>query len=231
MARGTFIVIDGTDGSGKATQTKKLAERLAQEGYPVHVADFPRYGHPAAYSVERYLRGEYGSLSEVDAKRASLLFAIDRHDAAPEIRAKLEAGTVVISNRYVSANKGHQTGKIKDAGERRAFLAWLNQLEYDIFKIPKPDLTIFLHIPADISYELIAKKDERGYLDGKKRDIHEADAEHLRAAESAYLEMLTTDTSETWKLLPCLENKALLSIESIHERLWTLISPLLPPKT
>lgn len=230
MSQGVFIVIDGTDGSGKGTQTKKLYERLVAEGYPVHLADFPRYGHPAAYSVERYLRGEYGSAKDVSAKCASLFYAIDRHDASFELREKLAQGMIVISNRYVSASKGHQTGKIQDPKERRAFVEWLNELEYDILGIPKPDLTILLHVPADVGYTLIAKKDDRGYLDGKKRDIHEADPDHLRAAEEAYLEMTREDKSENWRLFSCVRDGELLSIETIHEALWQEILPLLPPK-
>jgi dTMP kinase len=231
MSQGRFIVIDGTDGSGKGTQTRKLNERLLAEGYKVFLADFPRYGNPSAYSIERYLRGEYGGVNEVSAKRASLFFAIDRHDASFEIREKLAQGYTVISNRYVSANKGHQTGKITDPAERKAFVAWLNELEYDIFGIPKPDLTILLHVPSGVSYQLIAQKDERGYLDGKKRDIHEADADHLRAAEEAYLEMLKEDTAEHWQLLSCVEGGNLLPIDTIHERLWEVIKPLLPTQS
>ncbi len=231
MSQGIFIVIDGTDGSGKGTQTRRMQERLLAEGYPVHLADFPRYGHPAAHSVERYLRGEYGSLKEVSAKRAALFYAIDRHDASFELREKLAQGFVVISNRYVSASKGHQTAKIDDPNERKAFVAWLNEMEYDILQIPKPDLTILLHVPADVGYELIAKKDDRGYLDGKKRDIHEADPDHLRAAEQAYLEMVTQDRAEQWKQIACVEGGELLSIETIHERLWQEILPHLPPKS
>ncbi len=231
MSQGTFIVIDGTDGSGKGTQTKKLYERLSTEGYPVHLADFPRYGHPAAYSVERYLRGEYGSLKEVSAKRAALFYALDRHDASFELREKLTQGSIVISNRYVSASKGHQTAKLSDPIERQAFVQWLNEVEYEILGIPKPDLTILLHLPADVGYELIAKKDDRGYLDGKKRDIHEADPEHLRAAEQAYLEMVREDKAEQWELLSCVKDGQLLSIETIHAQLWDMIFPLLPVKS
>lgn len=228
---GVFIVIDGTDGSGKGTQTKRLYERLQAEGYQVHLADFPRYGHPAAYSIERYLRGEYGGLKEVSAKRASIFYAIDRHDASFELREKLAQGYIVISNRYVSASKGHQTAKLQDPEEREAFVNWLNDLEYNLLGIPKPDLTLLLHVPADVGYNLIAKKDDRGYLDGKKRDIHEADPEHLRAAEQAYLEMSKKDSAEIWKLFSCVQEGKLLSIEEIHEQLWQEIQPVLPKKS
>ena len=225
--KGKFIVIDGTDGSGKGTQTKKLVDRLRAEGKNVELFDFPRYGNPSAYFVEKYLRGEYGTIQDIGAYRASLFFALDRYDASFPLREKLGQGITVISNRYVSANKGHHMGQIKDPEERKVFLRWLNELEYGICGIPKPDMTVLLHVPAAIGYELVAKKDERGYLDGKKRDIHEADPEHLRAAEAAYLELPKIDTQENWTVLECTEGGELLSIEKIHERLWVLLQPLI----
>lgn len=227
MPKGTFIVIDGTDGSGKGTQTARLTDRLKAAGRDVFAVDFPRYGKPSAYFVERYLRGEYGKAEDVGPYRASTFFALDRYDAAPGIREALERGAIVVSNRYVSANKGHQTAKIKDSDARQEFLTWLNGFEYGLLGIPKPDITVLLHVPADIGFDLIAKKDERAYLNGKVRDIHETDREHLHAAEAAYLSLASEDTSENWKLLECIENDALLPIEEVHERLWRLLQPIL----
>jgi len=225
--RGTFIVVDGTDGSGKGTQTTRLHDRLVAADRDVLLVDFPRYGHPAAHFVERYLRGEYGALSEVDAYRASTFYALDRFDASAEIRAALARGAVVVSNRYVSANKGHQMAKISDPEERRRFLAWLNHLEYEILGIPKPDLTILLHVPADVGFDLVARKDERAYLHGKVRDIHEDDRAHLRAAEEAYVSLLGVDTVENWHCLECVEGGRLLSIEEVQERVWEIVLPML----
>jgi dTMP kinase len=227
---GAFLVVDGTDGSGKGTQTARLHARLAHAGYDVVLVDFPRYGHPAAWFVERYLRGEFGPLDAVDAYRASTFYALDRFDASFEIRAALGRGAVVISNRYVSANKGHQMAKIPGADERRRFLDWLNALEYGTLGVPKPDLTILLHVPADVGFELVAQKDERAHLRGRVRDIHEADREHLRAAEAAYLSLLTLDTVERWHLLECMENGRLLPIEVVEQRLWDAVRPYLPER-
>jgi len=227
MPQAPFIVIDGTDGSGKGTQTKLLVERLRREGHAVEQLSFPRYSKPSAYFVEQYLNGHYGAGSEVGPHKSSLFYALDRFDASTGIRAALDAGTIVVSDRYVSANKGHQMGKLTDPGERKAFLDWINDLEYRILGIPKPDLTILLHVPSEIAYELIAKKDERGYLNGKKRDIHEADPGHLKAAEQAYLDIPSMDTVERWEVTSCMENGQLMSIEAIHEKLWQRIKPLL----
>jgi dTMP kinase len=224
---GIFVVIDGTDGSGKGTQTTRLCDRLVRAGRDAILVDFPRYGEPSAYFVERYLRGEYGALEDVDAYRASVFYALDRFDASFEIRAALARGAIVVSNRYVSANKGHQMGKIGDPAERRRFLAWLNELEYGILGIPKPDLSILLHVPADIGFDLIARKDERAYLNGRVRDIHEADREHLRAAEEAYLSLATLDTVENWTCLECVRDGRLLSIDEVHQHVWDAVSALL----
>ncbi len=228
---GAFIVIDGTDGSGKGTQTTRLHARLAASGYDVVLVDFPRYGAPSAYFVERYLRGEYGELKDIDAYRASTFFALDRYDASFEIRAALDRGAIVVSNRYVSANKGHQMAKIRDPDERRRFLAWLNGLEYGLLGVPKPDLSILLHVPADIGFELVAKKDERAYLNGKLRDLHESDRDHLRAAEEAYLSLLELDTEEHWTCLECVQDGRLLSIEEVERLVWDLVRPFVsdPP--
>ena len=227
MTKGVFIVIDGPDGSGKKTQTKLLADRLRKEGRNIETLSFPQYGKPEAFFVEQYLTGKYGTVNDVGAKRASVLFAVERYHASHEIRQMLAEGITIISDRYVAANKGHQMAKISDPAERKAFLEWINDFEYGIMNIPKPDLTILLHVPSEIAYELIGKKDERGYLDGKKRDIHEADAGHLKAAEQAYLEMPLLDTVENWKKIECVENGALLSIEAIHEKLHQLVTQYL----
>lgn len=228
MKNGSFIVIDGPDGSGKATQTKKLVERLKTEGWPVEHLSFPHYGQPEAFFIEQYLTGKYGTAADVGAKRASILFAVERYHWSSKIREMLSQGTIVVSDRYVSANKGHQMAKIADAKERKQFLDWLNELEYGILSVPVPDLTVLLHVPSDIAFDLISKKDDRGYLDGKKRDIHEADPEHIRAAERAFLELPNIDSVEHWTRIDCVENGALLPINAIHEKLYTLVTNTLP---
>ncbi len=224
MTKGAFIVVDGTDGSGKATQTTLLVERLNREGRKAERISFPSYGNPEAFFVEQYLNGKYGASGDVNPKKASLFYALDRFHNSVKIRELLAQGTILVSDRYVSANKGHQTSKLSDPAERKAFIEWLNEMEYNILGIPVPDMTVLLHVPADIAYDLVAKKADREYLAGKKRDIHEADKNHLRAAETAYLELPTIDTKEHWTLVECTKQGALLSIEEIHERLWEKVT-------
>jgi len=143
---GKFIVIDGTDGSGKTTQLNLLKAKLEQDGYAVEVADFPQYNNKSAGLVEEYLSGKYGQADEVSPYQASIFYAVDRFDASTKIRQWLTAGKIVLANRYTSANLGHQGCKIDNPLERRIFFSWLFDLEYKIFQIAKPDLSIILHV-------------------------------------------------------------------------------------
>ena len=138
---GKFIVIDGTDGSGKGTQTKILVKRLENLGYDVAMADFPQYGQASAGLVEQYLNGNYGTAEEVGPYKASIFYACDRYDASFKIRKWLEEGKIVISNRYVTANMGHQGGKISNRKKRKKYFDWLYELEYKIFNIPKVEVS------------------------------------------------------------------------------------------
>jgi thymidylate kinase len=184
MNKGKLIVIEGTDGSGKATQTGILIKTLADEGRKVSKADFPRYGQRSAAMVEDYLNGKFGSANEVGPYRGSIFYAIDRYAASFDIKKSLDAGEIVVCNRYVSANMGHQAGKIKDDAEKDRFLAWLEDLEFGIFGIPKPDVVFLLLMPVEVGQLLVDKKGQRNYTAG--RDIHEADLAHLKDAENAY---------------------------------------------
>ena len=134
--------------------------------------------------MERYLRGEYGDLKDIDAYRASIFYALDRFDASFEIRAALDARRRS-SSRTATCRRTRaiRWGRSRIRRSAGGSSTWLNALEYGILGIPKPDLSILLHVPADVGFDLIAQKDERAYLNGKVRDIHEDDREHLRAAE------------------------------------------------
>lgn len=243
--KGKFIVIDGTDGSGKATQTKLLVERLKKQGYEVEVGDFPQYGERSAVLVEDYLNGKFGTAKEVGPYRGSIFYAVDRYAASFKIRKWLEQGKIVVSNRYVSANMGHQTGKIKSKEERDKFLAWLEDLEFNIFAIPRPDLNILLYIPPKVGQKLVSKKlqttialfkgddykekvskqrESRSYIVGRSHDIHEADLEHLKEAAEAYKYVAE---KYDWAIINCAPEKKLQTIEEIHEKVWKTVQPYL----
>jgi len=217
MTNGKFIVIDGTDGSGKATQTELLVKRLRREKYKVKVFDFPQYGKKSAGLVEEYLNGKYGKAQEIGPYRASIFYACDRYDASFKIKKFLESGYIVVSNRYVTANMGHQGGKIADAKKRKKYFDWLYELEYGIFAIPKPDLNIILHVDAAMAQKLVDGKSQRKYT-RKKRDLHEKDIKHLRDAEQVYLEI--AKTMRNFKLISCSNKNGIMDREIISELVW-----------
>ncbi len=216
--RGTFIVIDGTDGSGKGTQSELLLHRLWSEGRDAQLFDFPRYDEPSSFFVRKYLNKEYGTPDEVGPYRASVFYALDRYDASFGLRRALAEGKIIVSNRYVSSNMGYQAGKIADPAARTAFLSWLKEFEFDLFEIPKPDVNVLLFMPPEIGQRLVDEKASRNYTD-KKRDAHEEDLEHLKKASSAYLDVAT---NEDWKVIRCVESDGttVRSRESIADELY-----------
>ncbi|MBT4120465.1 MAG: thymidylate kinase [Candidatus Magasanikbacteria bacterium] len=225
MQRGLFIMIEGTDGSGKGTQTDILVDRLRKEKVEVEQISFPQYGEPSAFLVEEYLNGKYGSAEEVGPYKASILYATDRFAAAPKIKQWLKEGKIVIANRYVASNMGHQGGKIKDIDERKKYFDWNYNLEYEILEIPRPTVNLILHVTPEISQQLVDKKEEREYLKGKKRDIHEDDLNHLADAEQAYVEI--AKTYPEFKLIECVEDDSILPPEQIHAIIWEEIKKYL----
>ncbi len=216
---GKLIVIDGTDGSGKATQVKILADRLQAEGHKIFVADFPRYGESSAHFVEQYLNGHYGGLEAVGPKKGSMFYALDRFAASFELQEKLDQGYIILSNRYVTASMGHQGAKITDGNERNEFFHWLHELEYEILGIPRPQVNIILHVPAEISQKLVDKKVTRAYIEnGAKRDLHEGNLDHLKAAEQVYLEI--ADKFDDFTLIECVKDGTIMSREEIAQLVW-----------
>jgi len=221
---GKLIVIDGTDGSGKTTQTELLIARLKQEGHAVETVSFPQYNQKSGGLVEEYLEGKYGKADEVGAKIASIFYAVDRYDASFKMRKWLEQGKVVIANRYVSSNLGHQGGKILNSSEREKTLKWLYDLEYKLFKLPKPDISVVLFVQPEIAQQM-AKERGREDWHNKKRDVHEEDIAHLKAAAQAYLFICKTFSG--FHLITCVENNQIMSREKIHEMIWARVRTIL----
>lgn len=223
-----FLVLEGSDGSGKATQQQLLVERLRQEGYEVETVDFPRYHEPSSHFVRRYLNGEYGTAEEVGPYTAAMFFALDRYEAIPDIREALDAGKIVIANRYTGSSMAHLGGKFDNVEERKGFFLWMDAIEFQMLRVPRPDISLVLRIPAEISQKLIDKKDKRAYTD-KKRDLHEADLYHLQNAVEAY-DNLCELFPRDFKALDCTRNSELMNVDAIHKLIWESITPLLPSK-
>ncbi len=221
---GKFIVIDGTDGSGKATQLNLLVQRLENKGYQVKTADFPQYNTKSAGAIEEYLSGKYGTAKEVGPYKASIFYATDRYDASFKIREWLSAGYIVLSNRYTSANMGHQGGKITNSVERQIFFDWLDDLEYKIFGIPRPDLSLILHVESRVAQKLAKDRGREDWV-GKKNDIHENNLHHLQMAEKVYLEI--ANSFPNFELINCTKNKKIFSREKISLLVWRVVEKLI----
>ena len=219
MRKGCFIVVDGTDWSWKRTQTDRLAEKLRCEWYEVEKIDFPQYWKPSAWPTEEYLSGKFWGADDVTPYQASILYAVDRFSAAWKIRKWLEEWKVVISDRYVSANMWHQAWKIADLKERDEFLEWLENLEYWILNIPRPDVQVFLYLDSEISRNL-ALKVEKPNMD-KSKDIHENDANHMRKASEAFLYVAK---KFNWIQIDCAKDWEMRTIDDIGEELYEKVN-------
>jgi thymidylate kinase/thymidylate synthase ThyX len=223
---GVFIVLEGTDGSGKTVQFKLLERRLREAGHDVVIFDFPQYDEPSSYFIKQYLNGSYGSANDVNPYVGSLFFSLDRYEAAPAIRSALDAGKVVLSNRFTGSNMAHQGTKFSHPEERRGYFIWLDNIEFQTLNIPRPDLSIVLRVPAEIAQGLIDLKDKRSYTD-KKRDIHEADLNHLQRSVETYDDLCQLFPKDFVRI-DCTRSGQLLSINDINNLLWEKVTPILP---
>lgn len=227
MQKGLFVVIDGNDGSGKATQARLLIDRLAKEGIASEKIDFPQYDRTffGTFTGE-CLAGKHGDFVHLNPKLASLPYALDRLETSPRIKEWIAAGKVVIADRFTSSNQIHQGGKIVDTGKRDAFLAWLDEMEHKVLGIPRPDAVIYLRVPVDTSLTLLQKKREtkNSTLGGESHDTVEKDRMYLeRSVESA--ERLAA-THDGWHQIECMKDGGIRTPEDIHEDVYAIVQKL-----
>ena len=220
MPKGTLIVIEGLDGSGKATQARLLFESLQQQGKDVRQVSFPDYDSDSSALVKMYLAGEFGSdPGDVNAYAASTFFAVDRFASfRKNWRAFYEAGGIVIADRYTTSNAVHQCSKLPET-EWEAFLDWLFHFEYDLLGIPAPDRVFYLQTALGVNKQLL---DRRYHGDEQKKDIHERNADYLahsRAAAEYCAEKLG------WTTIHCVRNGAMRGVQQIHEDLLDSLIP------
>lgn len=216
--KGKLVVIDGTDGSGKGTQTELLLKYLEDKGVKNKYIDFPRY-YTSFHGkmVGRYLKGEFGGLNSSSPYLTSLFYAMDRLTARDEILDWLEEGNTVVANRYTTSSLAFQTAKV-DKSKRGEFLKWLYDMEYKEHKLPKEDVVIFLYVPVEISQKLIEQKTGRGYIKGKKKDINEADVSYQKEVLKLYLEL--AKKYPHWEVIRCVDGRGkLLSVEKVHKKI------------
>lgn len=200
-ARGKFIVLEGIDGSGKRTQMEMLASAFRARGIAFTQLSFPRYEGFFGKMVAQFLNGEFGSLESVDPHFSSLLYAGDRLDAKPALEKDLAAGSIVLADRYIGSNLAHQGARVP-TGKRGAFLAWLKQLEYQVYALPPEDLVIYLRVPASDAHRLVGQKTARKYTK-RRRDILEASISHLKTASQVYDELAR---QPNWVRIECADS-------------------------
>lgn len=230
MKKGKLIVIDGTDGSGKATQVALLVERLKKEGKKVEILDFPEYYQNFfGKFIGHCLSEQYYNFLNVHPKIASVLYAADRWESKEKVERWLSDGKIVVANRYVSANQIHQGGKIKNAKKRAEFIKWLDEMEYKVFGIPRPDITIYLSLPIAISLKLMAERNskmKREYLK-KHKDVHESDVEFLENSRKSALSL--PKILKNFVKIECAtkNGKEIMPREEIHEMIYQKIKKVI----
>ena len=219
--KGKLIVVEGTDCSGKETQTNLLFEKLVNENIEVYKTSFPMYDTPTGkiiggpYLGKQYIGDGWFSegASNVDPKVAALYFAADRKYNIGKINDMLDKGISVILDRYVYSNMAHQGGKMLDDKERLNMYAWLDILEFKLLDLPKPDIALFLHMPYECAIELKEHRSESS-------DQHENNPEHLKHAEKAYIELAQ---NYKWKTIECAYNNQVRSIEDINNEVYIYV--------
>lgn len=217
---GYVIVIEGTDGCGKQTQTEMLVNKLKDAGFDCVRQSFPNYDSPSSAPVKMYLGGEFGdSDSSLDAYQAGVLFACDRLCTyQKDLKNFYDRGGIIIFDRYVSSNMLHQAGKIKDRAEVDKYCDWLENLEFDTLKLPRPDRVIFLNVPVEVSIRLAHER--VGLKAMTQKDIHENNPEHLLHAYESGRYMCK---KYGWNVVNCVENDTLRTRESISDEIFGII--------
>lgn len=219
--QGQLIVIEGVDGSGKQTQTQLLYDRLVETGEKVMKIAYPRYDKKSSALVKLYLEGAFGKdPGSISPYIASTFYAADRYASYKEdYEDFLAQGGLVLVDRYTTSNMVHQAGKIKDPDERKRFLDWLWDFEFNLYGLPVPDQVFFLNIPPEINERLIKNRNNK--ITGKQqKDIHESSPEHLR---DSYCSALALVAEYGWTEINCVTDNQLRSIKSIHQEIWERI--------
>lgn len=225
-----LIVLEGLDGAGKSTQVRLLKEYLLQRCGALEYIHFPRYDAPVYGDlISRFLRGDFGSNETVHPQLVALLFAEDRHGAAPQMRQALEEGKTVLLDRYVYSNIAYQCAKLPAGPERQQLRDWIFDTEYGIFSLPKPDLNLFLDVPIGFVEQSLSQQREgsdRNYLSGAQ-DIHEASIAFQQAVREMYVGETVRDPK--FRRVDCSdENGAMLPPDAIFAKVKATVDTYLP---
>ncbi len=214
---GKLIVLDGLDGSGKSTQFELLQNHLKEKGRAVLPISFPDYAEPSSALVKMYLSGEFGTdANSVNAYAASSFYAVDRFASYKKYwQREYEEGGLIVAARYTTSNAIHQMSKLPEA-EWDSYLNWLEDYEYRLLELPKPDLVLFLDMPPEVSQKLLSG---RYGGDDSKKDIHEMNVAYLLSCRKA---ALYAAGKCGWKVLPCSEGGSPRGIDEIQNDILNL---------
>ena len=224
---GTLIVLEGLDGSGKATQTQMLCEALAKEGLRVRQISFPDYDSESSALVKMYLGGAFGvSPADVNPHAASSFYAVDRFASYQrDWKQAYLSGTVILADRYVTSNLIYQLSKVKE-DEKEVFIRWVESYEYEKLGLPRPDVTLYLDMDPEISQRMLR---ERYAGDETKKDIHESNIAFLKDCRK---NALYSAERLRWHVIPCYEQKEPKTREAIHREILKIVrSSILTPET
>jgi len=219
-----LIVIEGLDGAGKTTQINRLTEHLTAGGYRCRQLHFPRTGS-LIYGdlIARFLRGELGDIHQVNPYLVALIYAGDRADFKPTLESWLDEGDMVLFDRYVYSNVAYQCAKIENREDIRALREWILYLEFEYYRLPKPDLNIFLDVPFMFTRQKLTDSREGGerqYLQGKQ-DIHEADLDFQKRVRESYLSLSETDD---FVKIDCSDGNIILPVEQIFNSILNVLN-------
>ncbi|MDD5163754.1 MAG: deoxynucleoside kinase [Candidatus ainarchaeum sp.] len=217
--KGAIIVFEGTDASGKATQTKLFFEKLQFLGIEAELFSFPRYDSFFGSLAGKHLSGEFGPIKSLAPEFCALLYSLDRYQIKKEIEEKVSAGKILVMNRYVQSNIAHQTAKFSLASEQKKFLFWVESLES---RMPRADAVVFLNMPTEVAQKLMAGQDRKeDYRKGSEKDLHEADAAYLERTRKVYASLAKKNR---WIAIDCAVKKHgsffVRPQEDIHSEIW-----------
>ena len=225
---GKIFVIDGTDGSGKQTQFELLKNKLTKEGIDYRTVSFPNYESPSSSLVKMYLSGEFGDdPQKISPYVASTFYAADRYATFQTgFKEYYDNGGIILADRYTTANMVHQAGKIKDEEERKKFLNWLFDLEFNLYGLPVPSKVFFLNMPPEKTKELM-KNRENKFTHDTVKDIHERNQGHLIDAYHAACSLVK---DYDWCEIKCVKEDRIRTREDIHEEIFKIVKKELQKK-
>ena len=216
---GKLFVIEGTDGSGKQTQFRKLQERLSEENIEYRVVSFPNYDNASSSLVKMYLSGEFGeNAKDVSPYIASTFYAADRYATYKRYYEDYYKNDgIILADRYTTANMVHQAGKIQDKEERDKFLKWLWDFEFNLYGLPVPTKTFFINMPPNYALKLIENRENK-FTHAAQKDIHERDKSHI---VDSYETARTLVKDYDWYEVKCVnDDGSIRTVDDIHNEIY-----------